>query len=111
MLIILNKHLLSTFEISVLKKKPSIQNKDVGSFLHIKKTGCRITVGFCAGLEKKSGVSHQAVIHMYNLGKILVLLLNKCINSYEHFLFGVIWYNLAPLCLKILGAVCNFFRA
>lgn len=53
----------------MLKKKLFIQNKGVGSFLPIKKTGCRITDWICAGLEKKRGVSNQAVIYVYNLAR------------------------------------------
>lgn len=61
----------------MFKKKKFLQNKGVGSFLPIKNTGYRITVGYCAGFEKKSGVSNQAVIHMCNLARSLVLLLDK----------------------------------
>lgn len=68
------------FAVSVKKKNFPQNKKDFGLFVAVKKTSYRITVWYCAGLKRKSGISNQAVIHVYNLAGTLVLLLSVWIH-------------------------------
>lgn len=70
------------FAVSVKeKKKLSIKRKKgVGLFVPIKKSCCRAAVWYCAGLERKSGFSNQAVIQVCNLTGTLVFLLRVWIH-------------------------------